>query len=114
MIKTYSGFRYSFEVESQPYKDKFAFTITAIHKESRRYSRINTLNQVLAEFEIKADNPRAVESEWLLTKRESRDFMKIANYMFSDNKYLWSFESILDEIRKSGEWENIRREKRHK
>ncbi len=109
MIKTFSGFKYSFEVESQPYRELFSFTITAIHKETRRYSCINTLNQVLSEFNIGTDNPRAKESEWLLTKRESRDFLKIATHMFSDNKYLWSFESKLDEDRKCGEWENKRK-----
>jgi hypothetical protein len=49
------------------------------------------------------------ESEWLLTKRESRDFMKIASYLFSSNKRLRFFDSKLDEDRECGEWENKRK-----
>ncbi len=109
MIRTYTGLKYSFEVESHPMKDKFIFTITAVHKQSKRYSRINTLNQVLAEFKIEANNSRMNESEWLLSKRESRDFMKIASHLFNSNKRLRFFDSKLDEDRKCGEWENQRK-----
>ena len=108
MKRIYPGYHYSFVIESEQYQGKYSFSINAIHKKSGRYSCINTLNQILSEFEIGNDDVRSGESEWLLTKGELNSFTKIASSLFGKKSVLQFLDSKLDEDRTCGEWENIK------
>ena len=106
MIRKFKGDRYSFEVEAEPFHDQFYFSITTIHKKSRRSSCINTLNQILSEFEIGERDPRQEQSDWLLTKGELLRFRNRARSLFTRRSSIVFMESALDEDRSCGEWEN--------
>ncbi len=114
MKRNYSGRKYSFEVEFEPHRSRFLFTITAIHKKSRRYSVINTLNPILSEFGIETDNVRQEQSEWELTKKEVQTFRERASAIFTCKDYLRLLDQKLDEDRECGEWENKKQVKRKK
>lgn len=102
----YQGYKYSFEVEAEPYKDKFFFSIIAIHKASGKFSCINTLNQILSEFSFNGNDPRASESDWLISKQEVNVFLHNVKELFLDKNSIRFLEDKLDEDRECGEWEN--------
>lgn len=102
MKKTYPGRRYIFEVESEHFKNKFYFSITAVHKKSKKYSCINTLNRILSDFGIDISDARKDYSEWLLSPNEHRSFQKKSQEYLTDPENIDYLESKLDEDRTYG------------
>jgi len=106
MITKLSGKRYNFEIiteNSDVYSD---FSIRAISQDLRRYSSINNLNVILAEFDIAFDDPKFADSSWTLTQEEVNHLEEIAVQLFSSSHFLTFLEGKLDEDRMAGEWEN--------
>lgn len=106
MIEKYPGNKYSFEVKIVQAANQILFSITAIHKKTRHYSYINTLNTILSEFGISGKNTRTENNEWLLSKFEFKKYKKILNNILIDSYSAHYLESKLDEDRSCGEWEN--------
>ena len=109
MIRKYTGVKYSYEVEFNRFQDKYLFSITAIHKQSRRYSCINSLNQILSDFSIGTRNNDA--TEWTVASDELELLKKkLKTYLVQSysRDYL---ETRLDEDRSCGEWEKIKQGK---
>ncbi len=106
MLRKYKGINYFIEVEAEPFKNTYFFSMTAIHKKSRRTSCINTLNYILSQFGIEIDNVRSEESDWLLTRKELKPYIPIASSLFRSKTYLKSLDLELDEDRECSEWEN--------
>ncbi len=101
------GISYVYDVISLSDKDKFYFSIEATHKTSHRKATITTINPILSELKITESDKRFKESVWILNKKESSHFMKIATQLLSNQNYLKYFEDILDKDRSQSEWENI-------
>jgi len=100
------GKKYHFYVVA----DETQFYIEAVHTASLRCSFINNLNSILSEFNIRSDDPRASESQWIMKNRQSsRVFFKKALGLLSNGTYLGYLEDQLDKDREYGEWENHKR-----
>ena len=83
------------------------FYIKALHFASSRFSFINNLNAVLSEFDISADDKKASESQWLISKKQSSLFFeKAKKFLLSENNRDY-IERKLNEDRECGEWENF-------
>lgn len=86
------------------------FYIRASHIASGRYSFINNLNPVLSMFRVCQNDKRVEESQWFLpTERMAISCYKEAIDLLSEIRFLHYLEKILDEDRRLGEWENIKR-----
>lgn len=86
--------------------DGAEFYIEAIHLVSLRFSFINNLNTVLSELNIDVYDKKVSESQWLVSKRQSRLFFKKAINFLSGKNYCDYIERKLDKDRECGEWEN--------
>ncbi len=107
-IDKYRGIDYRVEVESFRHRKRYVFSIIAIHRRSRRWSRINTLNTILSWFEIEGDSSRASQSDWLVTAKRLAEFREKSQMFFTDRTSLVALENHLDEDRiMCGEWANV-------
>ena len=107
MTEEYVGKDYTVELRSSPCRKMYVFSLVAIHRQSKRWSCINTLNTVLSWFGIEGDSALVSEPDWLITKRRLDEYRKLAKEIFGNKKYLTSLESKLDEDRSCGEWANV-------
>ncbi len=107
MIITIEGEKYIFEIISQRQGRCFCFFIRAKNKDNYRTSCINNLNPILSEFNIDKDDPKVMDSTWVVTKEEAQYLTNIAKQFLSDKSYLNYIEGKLDEDRMLGEWENV-------
>lgn len=108
MFKRYIGIKYQLEPHYRPYKRKFDFRLLALHRRSRRYSAINTLNGILSWCEIAEGDRRFQESSWLVSRIELERLLTVVKTIVNDRESLMLLEAELDEDRSCGEWENKR------
>jgi len=105
MIIKISGEKYNFGIVSENQE----FYIEAEDKLTHRFSFINNLNPILSEFNIKINDRRVSESQWIVLKNQSRTFMNIAKEFLSDKYFRDYLEEKLDEDRICSEWENMKK-----
>ncbi len=103
----HAGKKYTIELTISPYRKMYVFSLVAIHRQSKKWSCINTLNTILSWFGIEGDSSLASESDWLITKRRLAEYRKLAKGILGDKKYLAILESKLDEDRMCDEWTNV-------
>ena len=107
----FKGNKYNFEMIYKEFnKNKCSWTLKAICKKTNCYSGVNNLNPVLSELGIDEDTicGRFEDSSaWKVSKREMKNFNKIAKSFLTSKKYLKHLENKLDEDRKLREWENV-------
>lgn len=89
--------------------DEIQFYIKAMHPASSRFSFINNLNAILSVLNIDVDDRKVSESQWLVSKKQSRFFFERATDFLSNKDSRDFIEKRLDEDRQSGEWENFQR-----
>lgn len=87
-------------------KDSF-FYIEAQHKKNRSHSFINNVNCILSGLDVDIYDKKFWESEWIITKRQSEKFFKIAVDFLADQDYISYIEKELDLDRKLGEWNKL-------
>ena len=104
MITKIVGEKYNFQIISNSGR----FYIEAQHKHTLRFSFINDLNPILSEFNIKGEDPKVAESQWIVSKEEARIFAKDAKEFLLNGRFRDYLEEKLDEDRRCSEWENIR------
>jgi len=93
-------------VITAPIANGVVFTISAIDRISGKRSDINDLNAIIAAFDLDEDDPRAEESDWLLSEKELVMFQITAGQVLRDKRCLERIESELDDDRAQGEWVN--------
>lgn len=107
----FSGNRYNFKIINEKInKDEWYWTLKAISKETSHSSGINNLNSILSELGIDLDSMRRRFEDsclWKVSKREMKNFNKIAGSFLTSRKYLKYLENRLEEDRSQGEWENV-------
>jgi hypothetical protein len=107
----YTGIRYNYKMIVDQADKMYWFSVKAIDKESQRTSWITTVNLFLKALAIYYDderfNERFEDSDWLITKKELKKFVKKSIRLFTNEEYLPYFEAYLDFDRREGEWENI-------
>ncbi len=99
------GNNYKFYIVS----DGIKFYIEALQLTTSRYSYINNLNAILSEFDIGIDDKKVSDSQWLVSLRQSYMFFEKASRILSNKNSRNHIEKMLDEDRKCGEWENLRK-----
>ena len=104
MKRMVKGKNYSFSIVA----DGVQFYIEALHLASSRFSFINNLNVILSVFNINSDDEKVSESQWLVSKQQSRLFFKKAIELLSNKGSRDFVEQKLDEDRLCGEWENFK------
>jgi len=107
MIIFVQGRKYNFEIVSHNGRKDFCFFIRAICKSTKRTSCINNLNTILSEFNVELDDPKFLDSTWVVTREEAYNLEGKAKQFLSDSSFRDYIESHLDEDRALGEWENI-------
>ena len=107
MVTIISGNKYNYKLLLSSIGEEYQFSIKAIEKETKRTSFINTINVLLNELNIDSHNTRFGESEWTISKKELKTFLRKINKLFIDEKSLPYLENFLDQDRIEGEWENI-------
>lgn len=107
MKKTINGNKYTFFIDYFKFRNKVNFFIEARHKNTNRHSLINNVNCILSGLGIDAYNKKFWESEWIITKKQSEKFFKIAVDFLADQNCIPYIEKDLDLDRKLGEWNKI-------
>lgn len=108
---SFAGNRYGYKIFIYPAGKEYDFAVKAIDKESRKTSWINTVNKFLGALDIDPDDNRLderfVDSDWIVSKKELKKFVRKTYRLFTDKEYLPYFEDYLDFDRREGEWENF-------
>ena len=109
--KSYNGNRYRFEVIAKLLSRGGVFSIRAIHKNSKCYSSINNVNQIMDVLEDSRNDesycdPVLQDSIWISSKKRVLRWFKRGNKLFANVPNYSSIESYLDYDRECGEWEN--------
>ena len=107
MKKLIKGSKYNFLIGSFKFTRNFCFYIEARHKNTNRHSLINNVNCILSGLCVDVYNKKFWESEWFLTKRQSRKFFKIAVDFLIDDDFRGYIEKQLDLDRQLGEWNKL-------
>ena len=90
-------------------EDRGYFSIEATDIVSLRYSSINNVNGIMAEFvDDDIDNPKFEDSTWVVSQKNGKKLFKTAIDMLSSKRYVEYLERCLDEDRWWGEWEKRR------
>jgi len=84
------------------------FYIEATHTASLRFSFINNLNAILSELQIGTDDKRVSESQWIVSKQQSKLLFKKAKEFLLNKNYRNHIEKRLDKDRNCSEWENLK------
>ena len=101
------GGKYSFNILLQREGGNYHFRLKATSKFTGRTSCINNLNAVLSEFGVDMDDPKVVDSSWIVVREEAQYYMDTATQFLFDRVFLDYLEERLDEDRMLGEWENV-------
>ncbi|NQT34067.1 hypothetical protein HQ587_02660 [bacterium] len=101
------GKQYNYNIITNCKEDVCCFSIRPTDPATGRYSNINNLNTILAEFDIDPWGEKFVDSVWVLDYSETAEFEKIAVNLLTDKTFMEYLERKLDEDRQCGEWENI-------
>ncbi len=101
------GNKYNFIIHHFKIRNKFYFSIEALSKHKLIHSFINNMNCILSEFGISIKNKRIMESEWLVTENEIKNFVKQAKNFLEDKSFRIYVEEQLDLDRVFGEWNKL-------
>jgi hypothetical protein len=106
MIKRFDSKRYKVEVHHSILNQRKAwFRMKAIHKRSKLCSWVTNMNWIISNIG-EDDNPKFFESDWTGNKREAEQWFKGALEILQDEKSFHYLETLFDNDREAGEWEN--------
>jgi len=100
------GNNYNYEILSNNNTETNCFCIRAICKSNGRFSCINNLNTVLSELNVDYEDPKYVDSFWIIPEDEAKRFNEMSYQFLTDPGFVEYLEKRLDEDRMCGEWED--------
>ena len=107
MKKIINGSKYTFLISSYRFTNNFCFDIEARHKKTNRHSLINNVNCILSGLGADIYNNKFWESEWVVTKKQSKKFFRLAVDFLVDKNFVHYIEKQLDLDRSLGEWNKL-------
>lgn len=106
--QTIFGIKYDFQVIADIAPNQTcSFTIKAVDKATSKSSHLNTLNQILAWFDVdENDTERIAENTWYGTAIKVSQWQAEIISILNDSTALYYLEQQLDRDRAAGEWGN--------